>query len=53
LKYYHLDVKMDDFAYTLYFDVWMFLQPDNVLINKTKMSKFRIHLVDITIVFSK
>lgn len=50
---YYLDVKVDDSTYTLHLDDWMFLQPDNVLINKTKMSKFGFHLGDITIVFNK
>lgn len=50
---YYLDVKVDDANHTLHFDDWMFLQNDNVLINKTKMSKFGIHLGDITIVFNK
>jgi len=50
---YYLDVKVDDDTYTLHFDDWMFLQPDNVLLNKTKMSKFGFHVGDITIVFNK
>jgi len=50
---YYLDVKVDDTIHTLYFDDSMFLQNDNVLINKTKMSKFGIRLGDITIVFNK
>ncbi|WP_136806652.1 DUF3833 domain-containing protein [Desulfosediminicola flagellatus] len=50
---YYLDVKVDDSTYTLYLDDWMFLQPDNILINKTAMSKFGFHVGDITIVFNK
>lgn len=50
---YYLDVNVDDSTYTLYLDDWMFLQPDNILINKTAMSKFGFHVGDITIVFNK
>lgn len=50
---YYLDVKVDDSTYTLHLDDWMFLQPDNVLINKTRMSKFGFHLGEITIIFNK
>lgn len=50
---YYLDITVDDATYTVYLDDWMFLQPDNVIINRTKMSKFGFHLGDITIVFRK
>ena len=50
---YHLNIEVKDKTWKVFLDDWMFLQPDNVLINKTKMSKFGIHLGDITIVFNK
>lgn len=50
---YHLNIDVDGRTWKLYLDDWMYLQPDDVLINKTEMSKFGIHLGDITIVFNK
>lgn len=50
---YNLDVKVDDATYTLHLDDWMFLQPNGVLINTTKMSKYGFHVGDITIFFTK
>jgi hypothetical protein len=35
------------------FDDWMFLQSNNVLINRTKMSKFGFHVGEVIIVFRK
>ncbi len=35
------------------FDDWMFLQPNNVLINRTSMSKFGLHVGEVIIVFRK
>lgn len=50
---YHLNVVVDGSTWKLFLDDWLFLQPDQVLINKTSMSKFGIHLGDITIAFTK
>lgn len=50
---YHLNIEVDGSRWKVHLDDWMFLQPDDVLINKTKMSKFGIHLGDITITFQK
>ncbi|WP_446012072.1 DUF3833 domain-containing protein [Candidatus Electrothrix sp.] len=50
---YHLLVEVDDRTWKVALDDWMFLQPDEVLINKTKMSKFGLSLGEITIVFTK
>lgn len=35
------------------FDDWMFLQPDNVLINRTTMTKFGLHIGEVIIFFQK
>jgi len=35
------------------FDDWMFLQPDGVLLNRARMSRFGIKLGDVTISFAK
>lgn len=50
---YHLNLKLEDSTWKTRFDDWMFLQPDRMLINRASMSKFGIHLGDVTIVFSK
>lgn len=50
---YYLNIDVDGRTWKISLDDWMYLQQDNVLINKTRMSKFGIHLGDITIVFKK
>lgn len=50
---YQLLLKLDDSSWKITFDDWMFLIEENVLINKAAMSKFGIHLGDVTISFSK
>lgn len=50
---YHLNIETEGSTWKVFFDDWMFLQPNQVLINKASMSKFGIHLGDITISFSK
>ena len=50
---YYLDIKANGRTWKVHLDDWMFLQDDDVLINKTRMSKFGFALGDITIVFRK
>jgi len=50
---YILDLPYKDTTVKVKLDDWMFLQPDGMLINKAKMTKFGIHLGDITLVFQK
>lgn len=50
---YHLNVEVDGRTWKIHLDDWMYLQPDEILINKTRMSKLGFHLGDITIVFNK
>lgn len=50
---YQLLVEVDGRTWKINMDDWMFLHRDNILINKTAMSKFGFHLGDITITFSK
>lgn len=50
---YYLNVEVDGSTWKIYLDDWMFLQPDDVLLNRTTMSKFGFHVGDITIVFTK
>lgn len=50
---YKLQITVNDSNWVVDMDDWMYLQPDSILINRTKMSKFGVHLADITIMFSK
>jgi hypothetical protein len=50
---YYLNIEAGGRTWKVHLDDWMYLQEDNVLINKTKMSKFGFSLGDITIVFQK
>jgi hypothetical protein len=51
---YLLDLKMsEDKTLRVKFDDWMFLQPDGVVLNRARMSKFGVELGQVTISFSK
>ena len=51
--HYRLLLEVEGSTWKIDFDDWMFLQPDNVLINRAAMSKFGFHVGDVTIVFKK
>lgn len=50
---YTLNLDVDGSTWEINFDDWMFLQQDNVLINKAKMEKFGFRVGEVTIVFMK
>lgn len=50
---YTLLVEVDGKTWEVAFDDWMFLQPDQVVINRTEMSKFGLKVGDVTMVFGK
>lgn len=50
---YPLDVEISGRTFTFNMDDWMFLQPDDRLINRTAMKKFGVTLAEITIVFDR
>lgn len=50
---YYLNIEVGGATRKIHLDDWMFMQADNILINRTAMSKWGIHVGDITIVFSK
>lgn len=50
---YTLLQPVDGKVYKVHMDDWMFLQDDRTLINRTSMSKFGIHLGDVTLFFRK
>lgn len=50
---YNMDLKIGDSTLRVHFDDWMFLQPDNVLINRARVSKWGVELGRVTLFFSK
>jgi len=50
---YTLNLDIDDKTWKIAFDDWMFLQQDNVLINRATMKKFGFRVGEITIAFMK
>ncbi|WP_266096940.1 DUF3833 domain-containing protein [Thiothrix subterranea] len=50
---YDLNLPVDGKVWQVHFDDWMYLQPDGVLLNRAKMSKFGFTLGEVTIVFQK
>jgi hypothetical protein len=50
---YTLALKVDDKTYNVQMDDWMYMIDDKVMLNKTAMSKFGIHLGDVTLSFTK
>ena len=50
---YTMDLPVDGKNYKVQFDDWMYLMDDNIMLNKSKMSKFGIHLGEVTLTFVK
>ena len=50
---YQLNLEVDGTLWKINFDDWMYLQPDDVLINKAIMSKFGFRVGEVIIVFKK
>lgn len=50
---YTLDLPVGKQSYHVHFDDWMYLMNDEVMLNKSKMSKFGIYLGEVTLVFLK
>lgn len=50
---YDLLLPVDGKTYKVSFDDWMFLQPDGVMLNRAKMSKFGFKLGEVFITFKK
>jgi len=51
--FYDLDLKVGERTVKVHFDDWMFLQPDGVLINRAKVSKWGIEIGEVTLSFKK
>lgn len=50
---YDLDLKVGERTWRVNFDDWMFLQPDNVVINRAKVRKLGIEIGTVTLFFRK
>lgn len=50
---YTLNLPVGEKTYKVQFDDWMWLMNDEVMLNKSKMSKFGIYLGEVTLVFLK
>lgn len=50
---YQLALKVGDAVWNVSFDDWMFLQDDQVVINRAEVTKFGFKLGEVTIVFNK
>ncbi|MDB5894570.1 MAG: hypothetical protein JWQ88_2101 [Rhodoferax sp.] len=50
---YTLSLPVGDKVYAVQFDDWMYLMTDQVMLNKAAMSKFGVHLGDVTLTFIK
>lgn len=48
---YTLDLPVGNSTYHVQFDDWMYLMNDEVMLNKSKMSKLGIYLGEVTLVF--
>ena len=50
---YTLSLPVDGSVYQVQFDDWMYLMNDKVMLNKATMSKFGVHLGEVTLSFAK
>lgn len=50
---YTLALPIGESIWNVHFDDWMFLQPDNVLVNRARVSKFGFDIGEVTIFFRK
>jgi len=50
---YKLDLPFNDGTIAVDFDDWMLLQPDNVLLNRAKVSKFGFGVGQVTLFFQR
>lgn len=50
---YTLALKVGESTWNVNFDDWMFLQPDDVLFNRARVSKFGLDIGEVTIFFQK
>lgn len=50
---YDMDLKVGDGTWRVAFDDWMFLQPDGILMNRARVTKWGIDIGEVTLVFQR
>jgi hypothetical protein len=50
---YAMDLKVGDGTWRVKFDDWMFLQPDGVLMNRARVTKWGIAVGEVTLMFQR
>ena len=50
---YQVDLAMGDRSLRVRFDDWLFLQPDGVLINRARVTKFGFEIGQVTLFFQR
>jgi hypothetical protein len=50
---YDMDLKVGDSTLRVHFNDWMFLQPNGVLINRARVTKFGVEIGQVTLAFTK
>ena len=50
---YDMNLKVGDGTWRVHFNDWMFLQPNRVMINRARVSKFGIEIGEVTLFFMK
>ena len=50
---YTLDLPVGNKNYHVQFDDWMYLMDDKIMLNRSKMSKFGVHLGEVVLTFTK
>lgn len=50
---YDMDLKVGERTYRVEFDDWMFLQPDGILLNRARVSKFGLEVGSVTLAFRR
>ena len=50
---YDLNLKVGDGTWRVHFDDWMFLQPDGILLNRARVSKWGIAIGEVTLAFQR
>lgn len=50
---YEMDLKVGDGTWRVKFDDWMFLQPDGILVNRARVSKWGIAIGEVTLMFQR
>ena len=50
---YDMDLKVGDGSWRVTFDDWMFLQPDGVLVNRARVTKWGFEIGEVTLFFKQ